>query len=153
MCKRSATLTDHYVKCQLAFKLWLRQLSSKATVLQWITALCDVSSVHGWMADTRQQALILQATTAVPDPRWNETSNCIHPHPPIRIKTPVTLVKWSRIPVISTALDADIQSSIRLGGKSLAKQHASTMFFSRMIHIYWEGDGGQCRGGHYVAGT
>lgn len=47
VCKRSATLTDHYVKCQLALMLWLRQLSSKATLLQWITALCEVSSVHG----------------------------------------------------------------------------------------------------------
>lgn len=62
------------------------------------------------MADTRQQAVILQATTAVPDPRWNETSKCIHPPTPIRIKTPVTLVEWGRISEISTVLNADIQS-------------------------------------------
>lgn len=65
----------------------------------------------------RQQAVILRATTAVPDPRWNETSNC---KPPIRIKIPVTLVDWGskliqRL-VITTVHDADIQSlSVRLG--------------------------------------
>lgn len=58
----------------------------------------------------RQQAVILQATTAVPDPRWNETSNC---KTPIRIKIPVTLVDWGskliRRLVITTVHDADIQ--------------------------------------------
>lgn len=40
--------------------------------------------------------------------------------------------------MISTVLDADIQSSsIRLGGKRLVKQRASTMFFYRMIHVSW----------------
>lgn len=74
VCKRSATLTDHYVKCQLALKLWLWQLSSKATLLRWITALW--SFIYPRMSgQQRQQAVILWATTAVPDLRWNETSN------------------------------------------------------------------------------
>lgn len=86
VCKRSATLTDHYVKCQLALKLWLWQLSSKATLLRWITALW--SFIYPRMSgQQRQQAVILWATTAVPDLRWNETSNR---KTPIRIKTPVT---------------------------------------------------------------
>lgn len=65
----------------------------------------------------QQQAVILQATTAVPDPRWNETSNC---KTPIRIKIPVTLVDWGskliRRLVITMVHDADIQFlSVRLG--------------------------------------
>lgn len=127
VCKPSAALTDHYVKCQLAFKLWLRQLSSKATVLWWITALCEVSSVDRWSADMWQQALIPPRPIAVPDPRWNETSNCVQS--PIRIKIPVSLVDWgSKLiwddkliwQLISTVHDADIQSfSIWLLGKKV----------------------------------
>lgn len=65
----------------------------------------------------RQQAVILQATTAVPDLRWNETFNC---KPPIRIKILVTLADWGskliRQLVITTVHDADRQSlSIQLG--------------------------------------
>lgn len=65
----------------------------------------------------RQQAVILRATTAASDPRWNETSNC---KPPIRIKIPVTLVEWGRKLiwrlVITTVHEADIQSfSVRPG--------------------------------------
>lgn len=112
VCKRSATLTDHYVKCQLAFKLWLRQLSSKATLLHWITALCEVSSVrrmNGLHAAVGCNPLGPQQQCLIP--RWNETSNC---KPPIRIKIPVTLVDWGseliRWLVITTAHDADTQS-------------------------------------------
>ena len=86
VCKRSATLTDHYVKCHLAFKLWPRQLSSKAALLRWITAFCEVSSVRRWTADMRQQAVILRATAAAADPRWNQTSDR---KPPVRVQIPV----------------------------------------------------------------
>lgn len=59
----------------------------------------------------RQQAVILRATAAEPDPRWNETSNF---KTPIRIKIPVTLVDWVSMLiwwlVITTVHDADIQS-------------------------------------------
>lgn len=99
VCKRSATLTDHYVKCQLALKLWLWQLSSKATLLRWITALW--SFIYPRMSgQQRQQAVILWATTAVPDLRWNETSNR---------KTPISRLIGGQQADLAAG-DADVQS-------------------------------------------
>lgn len=103
----------------------------------------------------RQQAVILQATTAVPDPRWNETSNS---KTPIRNKTPVTLVDWGseliwRL-VITTVHDADIQSlSVRPGSLLIppAMQKKRLVWWgsdlksiprvpSRKVESYWVGE-------------
>ena len=71
----------------------------------------------------RQQAVILRATTAAPDPRWNETSKS---KPTISIKTPVTPVdggsKLIERLVITTVHDADAQSlSVRPGAASFPR--------------------------------
>lgn len=82
----------------------------------------------------RQQAVILRATTAAPDPRWNETSKS---KPTIRIKTPVTPVdggsKLIERLVITTVHDADAQSlSVRLGAASFPSSFGKEKGFLMM---------------------